>query len=67
MIDQSPEAAKRDLRHYALRLMRDDLTGLIEIEKRWSLYGYSPEIVSNVLSCVATGLPLDAAIHEVTS
>lgn len=65
-IDHTPENAARDLSQYGRALRRADYERCGAIEKRWDLYGYSPEVVSVVLGCVATGLPLDAAIREVT-
>lgn len=58
--------AASDLRRYgrAMRTGRDHEAA--RIEQEWGLYGYPPEIVSVVLSCVATGLPLEAAITEAT-
>ena len=62
--EHTAEQAASDLKRYARSMIRgDDTAGDIEA---WGLYGYPPEIVSTVLSCVATGLPLDAAIHETT-
>jgi len=62
----TPEDASSDLKHYA-RAMRlsQQYSRAVQIERKWGLYGYTPEIVSTVLSAVATGLPLDAAIREV--
>lgn len=62
----TPEQAASDLKRYARSMIRgDDIAA--DIEKQWGLYGYPPEIVSTVLACVATGLPLDAAIDEATA
>ena len=62
----TPEAAKSALDQYAraMRTGNDSRAG--SIEQEWGLYGYTPEIVSTVLACVATGLPLEAAIDEAT-
>ena len=59
--------AGQDMRKYAmsLRMGRHDEAAMIE--KKWGLNGYSPEVVSTVLSRVATGLDIDAAIKEATS
>lgn len=59
--------AKSDLRQYGRAMLIGSAAAAIAIEKRWGLYGYTPEIVSTVLSCVATGLPIEAAIEEATS
>ena len=59
--------ANHDLRAYGRAMRSGADAAAVAIEKRWGLYGYTPEIVSEVLSCVATGLPLDAAIEEVTA
>lgn len=61
----TPEQADHDLKQYGRALRTGSTMSAIAIEKRWELYGYPPEIVSNVLSCVATGLPLSAALDEV--
>ena len=60
----TPEQAESDRKLYARSMIRGDSNSAIQIEKSWGLYGYSPEIVSTVLACVGTGLPLDAAIDE---
>lgn len=62
----APEKAREDLKHYARAMRTGNDTKAAGIEQEWGLYGYTPEIVSTVLACVATGLPLDAAIDEVT-
>ncbi len=62
--DQSAAAAESDLRAYGLAMRRGLDVRAASIEDKWGLYGYPPEIVSTVLSCVATGLPLNAAIAE---
>lgn len=62
----TPGQAESDRKLYARSMIRGDVSSSIEIEKRWGLFGYTPEIVSTVLACVATGLPLDAAIDEAT-
>lgn len=64
---QTPEAARHDLSLYGRALRNGDHDSAIFIERRWGLFGYSPEIVSTVLSCVATGLALEAAIDEATA
>lgn len=56
--------AESDATQYARALRTGNDRKAVEIELRWGLYGYTPEIVSTVLACVATGLPLDAAIDE---
>lgn len=60
------EQARSELALYARAVRTGNINKAIGIEKNWGLFGYTPEIVSSVLSCVATGLPLDAAIDEVT-
>lgn len=62
----TPELARGDLARYGRAMRTGSFQTAVEIEKSWGLYGYPPEIVSTVLSCVATGLPLDAAIAEAT-
>lgn len=62
----TPESAASDLRRYARAMRLDQTASAVDIERRWGLYGYAPQIVSEVLAAVATGLPLDAAIKEVT-
>lgn len=59
-------SAESDLTQYARALRTGADWKAVQIEVKWGLYGYTPEIVSTVLSCVATGLPLDAAIDEAT-
>lgn len=59
--------ANHDLRQYARYLRTGAELSAVAIERKWGLYGYTPEVVSTVLSCVATGLPLDAAINEALS
>jgi len=63
----TPEQAAADMRRYARALRSGSYVSAAYIEHAWGLYGYSPEIVSTVLSAVATGLPLEAAIDEATS
>lgn len=62
----TPQRAESDRKVYARAMIRGDDASVTNIEKQWGLYGYTPEIVSTVLACVATGLPLDAAIDEAT-
>lgn len=62
----TPSEAESDLTQYARALRTGNDRKAVDIEVRWGLYGYTPEIVSTVLACVATGLPLDAAIDEAT-
>lgn len=62
----SAAAAESDATQYARAMRTGNDARAVEIEVRWGLYGYTPEIVSTVLACVATGLPLDAAIDEAT-
>lgn len=59
--------ADHDLRQYGRHMRAGSHDAAAAIEKKWGLYGYSPEIVSTVLSCVATGLELHAAIAEATT
>ena len=66
MSEQTPRQAESDLKRYARSLRTGDHYSASSIERRWGLYGYTPEIVSTVLACVSTGLPLDAAIDEAT-
>lgn len=65
-MNEQARMAESDLTKYARALRTGGAVTAVEIEERWGLYGYPPEIVSDVLSCVATGLPLDAAISEAT-
>lgn len=60
------ELAQSALKRYARALRTGNDTTAADIEQQWGLFGYTPEIVSTVLACVATGLPLDAAINEAT-
>lgn len=62
----TPEQAKSDRKLYTRAMIRGDDVSASDVEKRWSLYGYTPEIVSTVLDCVATGLQFDAALDEAT-
>jgi hypothetical protein len=62
----TPAEAESDLTQYARAMRTGNDSRASDIEVRWGLYGYNPEIVSTVLACVATGLPLDAAIDEAT-
>jgi hypothetical protein len=62
----TPAAAESDITQYARAMRTGNHSKAEQIEVRWGLYGYPPEIVSTVLACVATGLPLDAAIDEAT-
>lgn len=62
----TPELAQSALKRYARAIRTGNDATATDIEHEWGLYGYTPEIVSTVLSCVATGLPLDAAINEAT-
>ena len=62
----TPEQAQSDITQYARALRTGNDMKSADIEVAWGLYGYTPEIVSTVLACVATGLPLDAAIKEAT-
>lgn len=62
----TPSAAEADLKQYARAMRTRNERRAADIEVHWGLYGYTPEIVSTVLGCVATGLPLDAAIREAT-
>ena len=66
MSPHTPDQARSDLSLYARAMRAGNHDKAVRIEKDWGLYGYMPEIVSTVLSCVATGLALDAAIDEVT-
>lgn len=66
-VKHTPAQAASDLKRYA-RAMRVGQSMLAAtIERDWGLYGYTPQIVGEVLSAVATGLPLEAAIDEATS
>lgn len=58
--------ARHDLAQYARAMRTGNHSKAVEIEERWDLYGYPPEIVSTVLACVATGLSLEGAIAEAT-
>jgi hypothetical protein len=62
----TPKLAESDITQYGRALRTGNDAKAVEIELRWGLYGYTPEVVSTVLACVATGLPLDAAIDEAT-
>lgn len=66
MSERTPETAESDLKRYGRALRTGNHHAASVIEKSWGLYGYPPEIVSTVLACVATGLPLEAAIEEAT-
>lgn len=66
MSKHTTKQAELDLKRYAKSLRTGDYVTGLNIETAWGLNGYPPEIVSNVLSCVATGLALDAAIYEAT-
>lgn len=65
-MQHTPSQAESDLTQYARALRTGNDRKAVDIEVGWGLYGYSPQIVSTVLACVATGLPLDAAIDEAT-
>lgn len=65
-MSHTPEQAQEAIRRYGRAMRAGDDVRASRIEKEWGLYGYTPEIVSAVLACVATGLPLDAAINEAT-
>ncbi len=56
--------AQDSLKHYARALRTGNRTLAVEVEYTWGLYGYSPEVVSDVLSAVASGLPLATAIRQ---
>lgn len=60
------DRAQGDIKRYARALRTGDYMKAADIERAWGLYGYTPEIVSTALACVATGLPLEAAIDEAT-
>lgn len=66
MSTHTPEQASYDLKQYARAMRTSNERRAADIEQAWGLYGYTPEIVSIVLACVSTGLPLDAAITEAT-
>lgn len=66
MSKYTPELAQSDMKQYARAMRLGSHLKAVQIERHWGLYGYTPEIVSTVLACVATGLPLDAAINEAT-
>lgn len=66
MSAHTPEAATSDLSRYGRALRTNNITAAVAIERAWGLYGYTPQIVCTVLGCVATGLPLDAAIEVAT-
>lgn len=66
MSAHTPELAKAAVQQYARAMRTANHAVAVNIEQHWGLYGYTPEIVSTVLACVATGLPLDAAIEEAT-
>lgn len=66
MNTHTPEQARVSLIAYGRAMLTSNFSKAIEIEDDWGLYGYPPEIVSTVLSRVATGLPLDAAINKAT-
>ena len=61
----TPEQARSDLSSYARAMRIGNHTAATRIEEAWDLFGCPPEIVSEILACVATGLPLDAAHREV--
>ena len=58
--------ANHDMHRYARALRTGIHENAVQIEMKWGLYGYSPEVVSTVLSCVATGLSLESAINVAT-
>lgn len=62
----TPEQAQTALKQYARAMRMGEHMKAADIESDWGLFGYTPEIVSTVLACVATGLPIDAAINEAT-
>jgi len=62
----TPELARAAMQQYARCMRTGNWATAANIERHWGLYGYTPEIVSTVLACVATGLPLEAAINEAT-
>jgi len=63
--EHTPSLAESDLTAYARAMRTGNDARAVDIEVRWGLYGYTSEVVSDVLACVATGLKLDAAIDEV--
>ena len=63
---QTPAQAQSDIKVYARAMRTGDHSKAVRIERAWGLYGYTPEIVSTVLSCVATGLSVEVAIEEAT-
>jgi len=63
----APAQAATDARRYARALRTGNEAMAVQIERAWKLYGYTPEVVSDVLGAVATGLPFDAALDEATS
>lgn len=56
--------AQTDLANYSHAMMNDVQHVLQDIEQRWGLYGYPPQIVGAVLSGVASGLDRDTAEQE---
>lgn len=58
------EQAKTDRAAYARHMLAGNTDAACEIEQRYSLYGYTPELVSIGLSAAAEGRDVDEAIED---
>ena len=57
------EMAEADLRAYAKALPSPTgLSACVAIEQAWDLFGYPPQVVTEVLSAVAAGAGFDDAL-----
>jgi hypothetical protein len=59
------DEAAEDLDLYCKLLAANNVHACLQIEKRWGLDGFPPNVVSSVLSRVADGDSLDEAIDDV--
>lgn len=51
--DDFTSAASRDLAHYTICMMQGNIHGCIRIEKKYGLYGLSPQEVTEELAEIA--------------
>lgn len=58
----STEQARADQKAYVAAMVADKLHAAIAIEKRYGLFGYSPEIVSVGLAAACDGKDVQAAV-----
>lgn len=58
------DEARADLVAYAKALVTGNTDAAVRIEKRWHLYGYSPQIVSIGLRAAADGRDCMTAVDE---